>query len=116
VIGCSFGADVLPFILNRIPKPLLARIERLVLLAPTRTTDFEFHLRPWFPDYHPKAARAVWPELKELGGEEDGGALCKDLPGGIKKVLIPRAGHRFDPCCSVIAQEILKEVGSPVKR
>jgi type IV secretory pathway VirJ component len=124
VIGYSFGADVLPFILNRIPKPLLARIEMLVLLAPTRSTDFEFHLRQWFSDYNPKTARAVLPELKELGGlrilafcgEEDGGALCKDLPGGIKKVLIPRAGHRFDQCYSIIAQDILKEVGSPVKR
>ena len=39
VIGYSFGADVMPFILTRAPESLLTRVELLALLA-TNFTDY----------------------------------------------------------------------------
>lgn len=43
VIGYSFGADVLPFILNRLPKELHDKMLVSFLMAPSESTDFEIH-------------------------------------------------------------------------
>lgn len=41
--GYSFGADVVPFIYNRLPAPLKNRVVALELLSPFATTDFMVH-------------------------------------------------------------------------
>lgn len=117
VIGYSFGADVLPFLLTRIPKPLLDHIEMLVLLAPTKSVDFEFHVKQWFSEDTSKTSMPVLPELEKLNGMKivsycgalDVKALCRDMPDTIRRVFLPHAGHRFDTLYSVVAQDILKE-------
>jgi type IV secretory pathway VirJ component len=43
LIGYSFGADVLPFILNRLPKDIHDKILVSFLMASSGTTDFEIH-------------------------------------------------------------------------
>ena len=43
-VGYSFGADVSPFIINRLPAPVYSGLMSVVLLAPSPTTDFEIHL------------------------------------------------------------------------
>lgn len=43
VIGYSFGADVLPFILARLPLEFHNKISMAVLMAPSESTDFEIH-------------------------------------------------------------------------
>ncbi len=119
VIGYSYGADVLPFILSRLPKGLLAHVELLALLGPSRTVDFEFHLSQWFSGKARRNSLPVLPEIQKLGelkilsfcGSQDGEALCRDMSSpNIQKILIPHAGHRFDSFYNVIAQDILKEV------
>ena len=42
-VGYSFGADVLPFIVNRLPEVLKKKIRSVILLSPSPTTDFEIH-------------------------------------------------------------------------
>lgn len=44
LIGFSFGADVLPFIIPKLPAGLQSRLRTLVLIAPSASTDFEIHL------------------------------------------------------------------------
>ncbi|MDF2382061.1 hypothetical protein JMG10_11325 [Nostoc ellipsosporum NOK] len=41
LIGYSFGADVLPFIVNRLPENILRRVRSVIMLSPSTTTDFE---------------------------------------------------------------------------
>ncbi|MDQ6889132.1 MAG: virulence factor family protein, partial [Bacteroidota bacterium] len=43
LIGYSFGADVLPFVLNRLPKNLNDNITTSFLMASSGSTDFEIH-------------------------------------------------------------------------
>ncbi len=43
MIGYSFGADVLPFILSRLPKDLHDKILASFLMASSGSTDFEIH-------------------------------------------------------------------------
>ena len=123
VIGYSFGADVLPFILSRVPESLLARMELLALLAPTRSVDLEFHLSQWFSGRAPAAAKPVLPELDKLRslnilafcGKQDGETLCRDLPPGLAKTVFLEGGHRFDRYYKMIAEEILEQIRSGQK-
>lgn len=44
IIGYSFGADVAPFIFNKLPPEVRAKIQTLTLLSPSSSTDFEIHI------------------------------------------------------------------------
>ena len=41
--GYSFGADIIPFIINRLPVNLKTELVSVVLLSPSGSTDFEVH-------------------------------------------------------------------------
>jgi type IV secretory pathway VirJ component len=43
LIGYSFGADVIPFIVNRLPETLKKKLVSVILLSPSASTDFEVH-------------------------------------------------------------------------
>lgn len=43
LIGYSFGADVIPFIENRLSPDVFQAIERTLLLSPSSKTDFDIH-------------------------------------------------------------------------
>ena len=44
LVGYSLGAEIVPFIVNRLPEEIKSRIESAVLLSPATTTDFEIHI------------------------------------------------------------------------
>ena len=120
VIGYSYGADVLPFILNRQSRQVESHVDLVALLAPTRTVDFKFHLAQWFFRYTPRKAQPVLPELEKLKnlrilafcGDQDGESLCRILPPGTAKIVLLQGGHRFDKFYGAIARDIMKELAS----
>lgn len=44
LIGYSLGAEIVPFIVNRLPEELKSKVVSSVLLSPATTTDFEIHI------------------------------------------------------------------------
>lgn len=44
MVGYSFGADITPFVVNRLPDSLRSKLTASVLLSPSTSTDFEIHL------------------------------------------------------------------------
>lgn len=44
LIGYSLGAEIVPFIINRLPDGTRSKITSAVLLSPATTTDFEIHI------------------------------------------------------------------------
>jgi type IV secretory pathway VirJ component len=44
LIGYSLGAEIVPFILTRLPEEMRAKIRSSVLLSPAINTDFEIHV------------------------------------------------------------------------
>ncbi len=44
IVGYSFGADVLPFIINNLPSSARSRLLSVTLLSPSPTTDFQIHI------------------------------------------------------------------------
>ena len=44
LIGYSLGAEIVPFIVNRLPEEMKSNIVSAVLLSPETNTDFEIHI------------------------------------------------------------------------
>jgi type IV secretory pathway VirJ component len=44
LVGYSFGADIIPFLVNRFPATVQSRLLAILLISPSKTCDFEIHL------------------------------------------------------------------------
>jgi type IV secretory pathway VirJ component len=114
LIGYSLGADVLPFMVSRLPPDLRARVRLVGLIAPGRSATFEFHVSQWLGAAKPGAATA--PEIGRLTGlrilcvygTDDRDSVCPLLPKGSATVLPLQGGHHFGGSYGGIAERILE--------
>lgn len=116
--GYSLGADVLPFFASRLPADLLARVDLVALLGPSRETAFEFHLTDWLGGSSGPQL-PVLPEVRKLGGrpllclygDEEEGSLCPLLhpPLGprLGEVVPFHGAHHFGGGYLAVADRIL---------
>lgn len=119
VIGYSFGADVLPFALNRLSQPTMQRIDLVAFLGLGSTAEFEFHVANWL-GLGRRTSSPVQPEVEKLQGKnmvcfyglEDTDALCRRLPPSLVHAFPMKTGHRIGTNFRPIAEEILREVSS----
>jgi type IV secretory pathway VirJ component len=121
LIGYSFGADVVPFLANRLPPDLAARLSRVVLLSPGGRAEFYFHFTDWLGRVAPDSL-PVLPELERLrgskilcsyGAQEDD-HFCADLPPGLAVVQVRPGGHAIGRGFGRVAAWILASLqGSP---
>lgn len=103
VVGYSRGADFAPFLVNRLPPDLRARIQAVALLSPTKMASFEFHLMDLIRYVHRDTDLEAIPEVEALApiptlciyGREDESTLCPELPVGMAEVVALDAGHRL---------------------
>jgi type IV secretory pathway VirJ component len=118
LVGYSMGADVLPFMINRLPDDLRAKIAVLVLIGPSNTAEFEFHLSNWLGGSGNKNSLPTKPEVEKLAGmnilcvygENDEDVLCTNLPQGLAKSIMLQGGHRVKGNYAPIVDAILSEV------
>jgi type IV secretory pathway VirJ component len=118
LVGYSFGADVLPFMLTRLPADLQSRVRVLALIGLGSAADFEFHLVDWLGHGAHKGSLPVRPEIEKLKGmniccfygRSDEDALCKDLPPGLVRAIELEGGHRVGRGFGQIVEEILEEI------
>jgi type IV secretory pathway VirJ component len=115
LIGFSFGADVLPFLVNHLPAEARQQVVLMTLLSPERTTAFEVQVNGWLGG-QPKAGEPVGPEVRKLQGmkiqcvygqDEGAGSLCTDPAAGTLTVLVKSGGHHFDKNYGELADDIL---------
>lgn len=120
LIGYSQGADVMPFVVNRLPPATRARLSMVALLALSQTAAFEFHLQDWLGK--PKSAVAVEPELLRMKGirtlcvygAEENDSLCGLLATKARQdkqlqlqIIKLGGGHHFDGNYAKLAALIL---------
>lgn len=118
LIGYSRGADVLPFLANRLPSQVLRRVRTIALLGPAPTVTFEFHLTDWLQNA-PAAGQPVLPELAKLRGKrllcaygaEEQDSLCTSVDPALVEVLRLPGGHHFDGGYDLLAERIVREAG-----
>lgn len=121
LIGFSFGANVLPFMVNRLPAEQRARVRLITLLSPEKTTAFEVSPAGWVG----KAAAAtipVEPELKGLsalqlqcvyGQDEARDSLCTTDAARRFQVIRKSGGHHFDKKYDQLADAIIEAMHEP---
>ena len=87
LVGYSFGADVLPFLVSRLPAELRARVALVGLLGLSEQASFEFHVAGWLgveTGHHPtvpEVARLEATPVLCLRGEDETDSACRLLHG-----------------------------------
>lgn len=116
LIGYSFGADVLPFIVNRLSEETRKKVSLVALLGMGKTAAFEFRLSSWMnADTHasrlpisPEIAKMNWVNAICIYGVDDDAANC--LPNtkfGVKAISMP-GDHHFDERYDELVNHILE--------
>jgi len=105
LIGLSRGADLLPFVVRRLPDDLRSRVRLLALFSAATTTNFRFHWGDLLGFRHRPGDVPVIPELQAIrgipilcvNGSHDPTALGPALPPGLAEyVEVDDAGHNLN--------------------
>ena len=117
MIGYSFGADVLPFVLNRLPQSMLEKIKASFIMASSGSTDFETHWSDMLGG-NTKRSMDVVTEINKLAGgnlviingsDENNLALNNITLKKYTHEVLP-GGHHFDGDTDEIIKVILNDI------
>jgi type IV secretory pathway VirJ component len=117
LIGYSFGADVLPFVLNRLPATINQKILVSFIMASSGNTDFEIHWADIF-GHGKKRSMDVVSEINKInndrivilnGSDEEDLNLSKITLKKYTHEVIP-GGHHFEGNIDEIVKVILNDI------
>jgi len=116
LIGYSQGADVLPFVMNRLPAASKQLVAQTVLMGLGENASFEFHLGNWLGGE--RDAIPILPEARKLQaattlclyGADEHDSLCPQLPPASVHAQSLPGGHHFDGAYDELAALILGRV------
>ncbi len=113
--GYSFGADVMPFIVNKLPDAIRKKIVSVLLLSPSGSTDFEIHWSDMFGGNKQRSMDVV-PEINKITSQKTitfFGSDETDFP--VKNIKLKNytneilpGGHHFDGNTDEVAKTIMK--------
>ena len=98
LIGYSRGADIAPFIVNRLPADLRQSISLVALLGPAERADFQFL---------PELERLRGTPVLCVYGKDEKESLCRLADSSAVRVDRRSGRHHFDGDYDAIATEIL---------
>jgi type IV secretory pathway VirJ component len=117
LVGYSFGADVLPFVVNRLPPDLRARVATVSLLGVDSNASFEIKIASWVgaddggPRTRPEVAAIAGVPVLCIYGEGEADSICPGLTRAPERTSITLAeigkGHHFSGEYSSLADRIL---------
>ena len=114
LVGYSFGADVMPELVSRLPAELRARVKSVSLLGLSDKASFEFHFTDWIGG--DGEGLPIEPVLKKISadvnvrclyGEDEDESLCARLDPKKFGVFKLPGGHHFDGDSEGLAKIIL---------
>jgi len=117
--GYSFGADVLPFLVSRLPPDLRSRVALVSLLGLSEQAAFEFHVAGWLgveTGHHPtvpEVARLQATPVLCLRGDDETDSACRLLRGPTARVVTLPGGHHFGGHYERIAEVMLAGLATP---
>ena len=123
LVGYSFGADVLPFVVNRLPPELRARVATVSLLGVDSNASFEIRIADWVgsddsgPPTRPEVAAIGGVPVLCIYGEGESDSICPGLPKNPEHTKITLAevgkGHHFSGEYATLAERILAFARAP---
>ena len=78
IVGYSFGADAVPFIINRIDPLIKKNVQSIVLLEPSVSTDLEIHIADILGRSNAKRSLDVIAEINRIEGVKTSVVLGDD--------------------------------------
>jgi type IV secretory pathway VirJ component len=112
VVGYSFGADAVPFIINRLDPAVKKNVKSIVLLEPSVSTDLEIHIADILGRSNTKRSLDVIAEINRIEGLKTSVILGDDeadfpiqkitLKNFTKKYLA--GGHHFSGNADQVAK------------
>lgn len=114
LVGYSFGADAMPYMVERLDPTTRAKITRLSLLGLSSTADFQFHLSSWLnvssdtalPTI-PAITRLRGMTLQCVRGEDEDDSACGNIPAGLAQQYLVPGGHHFNRNAPLLASIIM---------
>jgi type IV secretory pathway VirJ component len=113
LVGYSFGADVLPFVVNRLPADLRARVASVSLLGIDANASFEVRISDWVgsdaggPPTRPELAAMRHVPVLCIYGSGEADSICPGLGAAdVTREEIGR-GHHFSGEYARLAERIL---------
>lgn len=114
LIGYSFGADVMPFVYNRLPQSLRAHVVMITLLGLAKSANFEISIREWLGESETDAL-PVMPEAIKIPprmmqcfyGRDEGDTACPALAQRGVETFRRNGGHHFDGNYAAVADLIV---------
>ena len=116
--GFSFGADIVPFLLNRFPPEIGGKAVSSIMISPDKTCDFEIHLSDMLSMGISKGKYDVPLEIQKsvfknftvvFGSDENRNTKLSFEWKGIK-IKILQGNHHFDSEYAAVAELILQEI------
>jgi len=119
IVGYSQGADIVPFMINRLPAELRSRVALVGLIGPDPNAQFRLHPDTWMSGRAADPALPVAPEVARLKGlkvlcvlaEKELDSLCPKLDA---KVVVPfkvPGGHDFEGEAPALAEHFVVQAG-----
>ena len=118
LVGYSFGADVMPFVFNRLPVATRARVASVSLLGLGPAATFEVTVGEWLPGADDKGDPVV-PEIERMpaipmlcvmgSGEKDSSCPKLQVPNVTVRQI--GDGHHFSGLAPEIAAAIMSVAG-----
>lgn len=104
--GYSFGADVMPFIVTRLPIDLKEKVSSIQLLSPSAYTDFEVHISYLFMSKKFNVATEVQKINKPIvcyyGAEEKEKPLKAITMTNLKLIILAGEHHYEDSFAKIV--------------
>lgn len=119
LVGYSFGASLVPVVVNRLPGQLRARVDGGVMISPDDEAVFEIHVGDWFGSTHHGDALPIGPEMAASkvpllcvhGADEDDSFCLKPQPAQVRALSLP-GGHHYNGDYAALGALIVKELPS----
>jgi type IV secretory pathway VirJ component len=117
LIGFSFGADTLPFMVNGLPQAQQSQVGAIAMMGAGTTAKFEFSTLDWFNAR--KSGLATLPEIIKLEdsktlcifGVDDKSSVCPTLPKGQAEGVELPGGHHLGGAYANITRPVLAKLG-----
>jgi type IV secretory pathway VirJ component len=117
LVGYSRGANLLPFVVNRLPSAWVAKVGMLALISAGRNASFEFHLADLVSSTARTTDLELAPEVDRIArvrvlcvyGSHDENAVCPALQSGRAQVLVRPGGHHMDKDFEALGAAIVAE-------
>jgi type IV secretory pathway VirJ component len=116
LIGYSLGAEIVPFIVTRLPQEMRSRISSAVLLSPEADTDFEIHISNMLGIGNINNSYKVMDEIIKMQavptliiiGEDEKTEVPELLSGTTVKIEKIPGGHHYNRDTALI-MKIMKD-------